>query len=72
MHVESVRNDCFLLLNKQMCDVVFTVCRRKVSENLKEAPIYLANEHLSLISALEIKGEIMNETLNKQLIVCEI
>ena len=46
--------------------------RRKVSENLKEARIYLTNEHLSLISALEIKGEIINETLNKQLIVCQI
>ena len=70
--MEGLKNYCFLLLNKQN---VWCSChrrRRKVSENLKKALIYLTNEHLSLIGALEIKGEIMNETLNKQFIVCQI
>ena len=72
INVQSLKNYCFLLLNKQMCDVVVTVVGVKSAKTWKKALIYLTNEHLILIGPLEIKGEIMNETLNKQFIVCQI
>ena len=55
-----------------MCDVVVTVVGVKSAKIWKKTLIYITNEHLSLLGALEIKGEIMNETLNKQFIVCQI
>ena len=67
-----MQNYCFLLLNKKICDVVVTVVSVKSAKTWKKARIYVTNEHLSLIGASEIKGEIMNQALHRQFIVCQI